>query len=178
MNNFLNVIKVNKRSGLLCVVFLLNYQIGKKLLVIKNKGFNILILPFYFFSYVISRILSPILNCSLPFSADVHSTVFFPHSLYGVFISGNCIIDENVIIFHGVTIGSNWGAKGIVGSPRIKKNTLIGCNSTIIGPISIGSFCKIGAGSIINFNCKDNSVYLPRVSDEYVIKSDKKNNYN
>ena len=44
-------------------------------------------------------------------------------------------------------INDTQDVKGIVG-----RATLIGCNTTIVSPVNIGSDVIIGAGSLINFN--------------------------
>lgn len=81
----------------------------------------------------------------------------FMHDLYGIFISGGASIGRNCTIFQHVTIGSNLlsNSKGF-GAPKIGDNVLIGAGAKLIGNVSIGNNCRIGANCIVNFDMPDN----------------------
>lgn len=84
---------------------------------------------------------------------------FFPHGLYGIFISGGAKIGKNVIIFQQVTIGSNTlNDSNNIGSPVIGDNVYIGAGAKIIGNICIGDNCRIGANAVVYKNLPPHSV--------------------
>lgn len=66
----------------------------------------------------------------------------------GVVIGETAVIGKNCSFLHGVTLGSTGKEKGDR-HPKIGDDVLIGCNTTVLGNISIGSCCKIGSGSIV-----------------------------
>ena len=59
-------------------------------------------------------------------------------------------LSDNVIIGAGVCVANYYKNKTF--KSKIGKSTFIGCNSTIVSPVKIGSNVIIGAGSLINFN--------------------------
>lgn len=74
----------------------------------------------------------------------------FPHDMVGIFISDMAQIGENVVIFQHVTIGSNT-IKGHprCGAPSIGNNVYIGAGAKIIGKVTIGDNCRIGANCVV-----------------------------
>lgn len=86
-------------------------------------------------------------------------TPFFPHGLYGIFISGGAKLGKNVIIFQQVTIGSNTlNDSNNLGIPEIGDNVYIGAGAKIIGNICIGDNCRIGANAVVYKNLPPHSV--------------------
>jgi len=83
----------------------------------------------------------------------------FPHGCYGVFISGGARIGRNAVIFQHVTIGSNTlnNSKN-TGSPIIGDTVYIGAGAKIIGGITIGDNCRIGANAVVYEDMPSNSV--------------------
>lgn len=73
-----------------------------------------------------------------------------PHYLFGIFISNQSQIGENVVIFQQVTIGSNaLEHHKKQGAPVIGNNVIIGAGAKIIGNITIGDNCRIGANCVV-----------------------------
>lgn len=79
--------------------------------------------------------------------ADIHPTCFIDHGM-GVVIGETAEIGENVVLFHGVTLGGTGKDKG-KRHPTVGSNVLIGARATILGPITIGDGVKIGAGAVV-----------------------------
>lgn len=94
----------------------------------------------------------------IPVAADLGDNIVFPHGFNGVFISINAKIGDNCLIYQHVTIGSEKGE-----APVIKNNVVIGAGAKIIGSITIGDNCRIGAGAVVTENIPDNcTVVLPK----------------
>lgn len=93
------------------------------------------------------------LGTHIGYGASFAGIPIFPHGLYGIVVSHNAVIGENVIIYHQVTIGEGKG-----GAPKIGNNVLIGAGAKIIGNIRVGNGAKIGAGCVVNRDIPDNAV--------------------
>lgn len=75
-------------------------------------------------------------------------TCRLPHPFL-IIINSMAKIGINCTIFHGVTIGNREGKSMDMGGAKIGDNVFIGCGTTILGKVSIGSNCRIGAMSVI-----------------------------
>lgn len=73
-----------------------------------------------------------------------------PHPL-NIVIGSTVIIGDDTTIYQGVTLGSNRGY------PTIGNNVTIFPNSIIVGNITIGNSCTIGATSYIDKSTQDGS---------------------
>ena len=85
--------------------------------------------------------------------ADIHpgATIgkgFFIDHATGVVIGETTIINDNVSIFQGVTLGGVSTSKK-KRHPTIGNNVTIGANASVLGDITIGDNVKIGAGSVV-----------------------------
>ena len=100
----------------------------------------------YLFSKLFYRMNCLINSCDIPSSANIHSTVSFPHRGLGVVIGHDTVIGANTKIGTCVTIG---GRKGIRANPNIGENCIIGSGAKILGPVRIGNNCKIGANAVV-----------------------------
>ncbi|MBU7568664.1 serine acetyltransferase [Weissella hellenica] len=85
--------------------------------------------------------------------ARIGKRLFIDHGV-GVVIGATAIIEDDVTILHGVTLGAR---KSITDArhPHIKQGAFIGANAQILGHISVGAFSKIGAGSVVLVDVPD-----------------------
>jgi serine O-acetyltransferase len=98
--------------------------------------------------------LRSLISCDLCYYKLPTSTTI-PHP-YGITISNNTNVGENVFISPNVTIGvkriiyknSRWDAGGSP-SPTIGNDVFIGAGAVLLGNIIIADGCIIGAGSIV-----------------------------
>jgi len=97
-------------------------------------------------------------NSWVGYNSKFYGIPVFPHGLNGIYISDEAIIGKNAVIFHQVTIGSNTIKDSNFGSPKIGENVYIGTGAKIIGNITIGDNCRIGANAVIYKDLKPNSV--------------------
>lgn len=65
-------------------------------------------------------------------------------------------IGRNVTIFQNVTLGRSDA--GVEAYPRIGCNTIIYSGAVIIGDVSVGENCIIGANSVVTKSVPDNCV--------------------
>ena len=88
-----------------------------------------------------------ITNIDIHPAARIGRRVFIDHG-FGVVIGETCIIEEDVVIYQGVTLGGVSLDQG-KRHPTIQNGAVIGAGAKVLGNITIGSFAKIGANSVV-----------------------------
>jgi serine O-acetyltransferase len=101
----------------------------------------------YFAARLISQIGRLLTGIEIHPGAKIGKGLFIDHGM-GVVIGETSEIGENVVIYHGVTLGGTGNVKG-KRHPTIGNNVLIGTGAKILGPITIGEGAKIGANSVV-----------------------------
>ena len=87
------------------------------------------------------------------FGVDIHPAaqigcgIMFDHAT-GLVVGETAVIEDDVSILHGVTLGGTGKVSGDR-HPKVRKGVLIGANASIIGNIEIGEGAKLGAGSVV-----------------------------
>ena len=79
--------------------------------------------------------------------AKIGRGVFIDHGM-GVVIGETCEIGDNVLIYHGVTLGAKGGEKG-KRHPTVGNNVVIGAGAIVLGAIYLADNAKIGAGALV-----------------------------
>ncbi|MCO6018876.1 serine O-acetyltransferase EpsC [Carnobacterium divergens] len=87
--------------------------------------------------------------------ATIGKRLFIDHGM-GIVIGETTIIGDDVIIFHGVTLGGTGKDKG-KRHPTIENGVLLSANAQILGPITIGKNAKIGASAVVLKNIPANT---------------------
>lgn len=67
----------------------------------------------------------------------------------GIVIGETTIIGDNVLMYHGVTLGGTGNHSGEKRHPSICDNVMIAAGAKILGDIKIGSCAKIGANAVV-----------------------------
>lgn len=80
-------------------------------------------------------------------AATIGRRLFIDHGM-GVVIGQTAVIGEDVLIFHGTTLGGVSMTKG-KRHPAIGDRVVIGSGAKVLGPITIGDDAKIGANAVI-----------------------------
>jgi serine O-acetyltransferase len=70
----------------------------------------------------------------------------------GVQIPGFCVIGEDTLVRHNVTIGFTGTSEARHSVPRIGRRVEIGAGATLLGPITIGDDAKIGPHAIVTMD--------------------------
>ncbi|MGI6096601.1 MAG: serine O-acetyltransferase [Dethiobacteria bacterium] len=79
--------------------------------------------------------------------AQIGEGLFIDHGM-GVVIGETTEIGDNVTLYQGVTLGGTGKEKG-KRHPTVGNNVVIGSGAKVLGPIEIGDYAKIGAGSVV-----------------------------
>jgi serine O-acetyltransferase len=88
-----------------------------------------------------------ITNIDIHPAAEIGKRVFIDHGT-GVVIGETAVIEDNVLIYQGVTLGGvslNHGKR----HPTIKEGVVIGAGAKVLGNITVGANAKIGANSVV-----------------------------
>ena len=87
--------------------------------------------------------------------ATIGKRLFIDHA-QGVVIGETAIVGDDVVMFHGTTLGGTGKDKG-KRHPTIGNNVVIGCGAKVLGNITIGDNAKIGANAVVLKNVPANS---------------------
>ncbi len=80
-------------------------------------------------------------------AAHIGRGVFLDHAT-GLVIGETAVVEDDVSILQGVTLGGTGKATGDR-HPKIRKGVLIGAGAKILGNIEIGQCARIAAGSVV-----------------------------
>ena len=80
--------------------------------------------------------------------AKIGRRVFIDHGL-GVVIGETAVVGDDVLMFHQVTLGGT-SAEPVKRHPTIGNHVMLGMGAKIIGAITIGDHCKVGANAVVN----------------------------
>jgi serine O-acetyltransferase len=90
--------------------------------------------------------------------AKIGRRLFIDHGM-GVVIGETAIVGDDVNLFQGVTLGGTGKEHG-KRHPTILDNVVIGGGAKVLGNITIGRNCRIGAGSVVLRNVPDDSTVV------------------
>jgi len=143
---------------------------NKVLIFISNRGFHAVLfyrLSNLFFKcniplipMVLTRIIQVFYSIDIDYKASIMGGLVIVHGV-GLVIGYDTTIKENVILFHGVTLGRR-GIGAVIsetdGFPVLHENCIICAGAKIIGKINIGANSIIGANCVITKSVSENQV--------------------
>lgn len=94
--------------------------------------------------------------------AKIGQNFFIDHAT-GVVIGETAEIGDNVMLFHGVTLGGHgwWrDKKGEKRHPTVEDNVTIGVGAAILGPVTIKKNSRVGALTVIIDDIPENSTVV------------------
>jgi len=101
--------------------------------------------------YTVARMLSQLARfftgIEIHPGAIIGKRLFIDHGM-GIVIGETCEIGDDVIMFHGVTLGGTGKETG-KRHPTIGNNVLLSVGAKIIGSFKIGDHSKIGANAVV-----------------------------
>ena len=97
-------------------------------------------------------------NIDIHPAARIGRRVFIDHGI-GVVIGETCIIEDDVVIYQGVTLGGVSLTEG-KRHPTVRRGAVIGAGSKILGNIIIGEEAKVGANSVVVREVPDGSTAI------------------
>ena len=98
-------------------------------------------------------------------AAKIGKNFFIDHGM-GVVIGETAEIEDNVTLYHSVTLGgispsTNSGEqRGIKRHPTLKNNVVVGSGAQVLGPIIVGEFAKIGANAVVTRDVPEHAIMV------------------
>jgi serine O-acetyltransferase len=90
--------------------------------------------------------------------AKIGRRLFIDHGM-GVVIGETAIVGDDVTLYQGVTLGGTGKEHG-KRHPTLEDNVVVGGGAKILGNITIGKNCRIGAGSVVLRNVPPESTVV------------------
>ena len=110
-------------------------------------------------------------------AAKIGKNFFIDHGM-GVVIGETSEIEDNVTLYHSVTLGGispsiNSGEqRGIKRHPTLKNNVVVGSGAQILGPVIVGEFAKIGANAVVTHDVPEHAIMVGVPAKNIKIKSE------
>ena len=98
-------------------------------------------------AFYLQNQMSAIFGVDIHPAAQIGCGIMFDHAT-GVVIGETSIVEDDVTMLHGVTLGGTGKEQGDR-HPKVRHGVLIGASASVIGNIEIGEGAKIGAGSVV-----------------------------
>ena len=98
-------------------------------------------------------------------AAKIGKNFFIDHGM-GVVIGETAEIEDNVTLYHSVTLGGispsiNSGEqRGTKRHPTLKNNVVVGSGAQVLGPIIVGEFAKIGANAVVTRDVPEHAIMV------------------
>ena len=86
--------------------------------------------------------------------AQIGRRFFIDHGV-GVVIGETAIVGDDVLMYHQVTLGGT-SLNRVKRHPTIGNGVLIGMGAKVIGAITVGDNCRIGANAVVNKDIPEN----------------------
>jgi serine O-acetyltransferase len=90
---------------------------------------------------------------ALALQVDIHPAVPFGRRVVidhatGVVIGETAVVEDDVTIFHGVTLGATGKQRGDR-HPKVRRGALLGAGAKVLGNVEIGRCSRVAAGSVV-----------------------------
>ena len=86
-------------------------------------------------------------------AVDIHPAsligrgIFIDHAT-GIVIGETAVVEDDVSMLHGVTLGGTGKEKGDR-HPKIRRGVLLAAGAKVLGNIEVGEYSRVGAGSVV-----------------------------
>ena len=125
---------------------IVNYRISH---ILYKKGFKKI-------ARAIMGINQFITNIDIHPAASIGRRVFLDHA-FGVVIGETAVVENDILIYQGVTLGGVNLNRGEKRHPTVQSGSVIGAGAKVLGDITIGKNCRIGSNSVVVNSVNDNS---------------------
>lgn len=120
----------------------LNYRLGRFLHKNRNPSYSILIL-------FLKRRQLHRYSSDISYQSDIGRRIHFPHPI-GIVIGEGVKIEDDVMIWQGVTLGSHGKANETDKSyPVIRSKVKLFTRCKVLGPIEVGTGARVGASALV-----------------------------
>jgi len=113
---------------------------------------------FYLLGRAFSQLARFLTGIEIHPGAQIGRRLFIDHGM-GVVIGETTIIGDDVTLYQGVTLGGTGKEHG-KRHPTIGDKVVIGGGAKILGNITVGNNCRVGAGSVVLRDVPDDSTIV------------------
>jgi serine O-acetyltransferase len=99
------------------------------------------------FAYYLQSRNSSVFQCDINPAARIGRGIFLDHAT-GLVVGETAVIEDDVSILHGVTLGGT-GKEAGDRHPKIRRGVMIGAGATVLGNIEVGHCARIASGSVV-----------------------------
>jgi serine O-acetyltransferase len=99
------------------------------------------------FAFYLQSRASSVFQCDIHPAARIGRGIFLDHAT-GLVVGETAVIDDDVSMLHGVTLGGT-GKEAGDRHPKIRRGVLIGAGAKILGNIEVGHCARIASGSVV-----------------------------
>lgn len=97
---------------------------------------------------ILSQLARTLTGIEIHPGATIGRRLFIDHGM-GVVIGETAVIGDDVLIYHGVTLGGRGlGPRGRR-HPTIGDRVVIGAGAAVLGPVTVGDDARVGAGAVV-----------------------------
>lgn len=120
---------------------------GPKAIALYRIAHSLYQTELFFLARFVSELARWITGIEIHPGAKIGHRLVIDHGM-GVVIGETAEIGDDCIIFHGVTLG---GTKfdHVKRHPTVKNKVMIGTGAKILGPITLGEGCRVGANAVV-----------------------------
>lgn len=112
---------------------------------------------YYMLGLIVIRRLQRKYGVYMTYKTQFDQTLILPHPV-GVVLGDGAKIGKNTIIFQNVTLGRSDA--NVAAYPKVGSNTIIYSGAVVLGGISIGNNCIIGANAVVTKSIPDNCIAI------------------
>lgn len=107
------------------------------------------------FAFYLQSRSSSVFQCDINPAARIGRGIFVDHAT-GVVIGETAVVEDDVSMLHGVTLGGTGKEDGDR-HPKVRRGVLIGAGAKVLGNIEIGHCARVAAGSVVLKSVPHNS---------------------
>lgn len=110
--------------------------------------------------WFLSRVSIAITGAEIEFNARIGPGMFVSHPV-GIVVGRGTVIGANVTLFQGVTFGvKSWHPDAITKFPRVGNKCYFFTGAAVLGDVTIGDNCIVGAHAVVTSDLPDGSLAL------------------
>ena len=113
---------------------------------------------FFLMARLLSQVARLLTGTEIHPGARLGRRIFIDHAL-SVVIGETAVIGDDVTLYQGVTLGGTGKEHG-KRHPTLLDNVVVGSGAKILGNITVGHNCRIGAGSVVLRSVPDDSTVV------------------
>jgi serine O-acetyltransferase len=101
----------------------------------------------HWLAYFIQSRVSELFGVDAHPAARIGRGIFLDHAT-GIVIGETAVVEDDVSMLHGVTLGGTGKEKGDR-HPKVRRGVLLSVGAKVLGNIEVGEFSLVGAGSVV-----------------------------